>query len=166
MPAVVSNSSPLVYLTRLGRLDLLRELYQEVLIPNAVWNEVAIEGQGRPEAAAVRRAASAGWLKVQSVTDAATAQQPTFPNLGAGEREALGLALLRNGLLLIDEAAGRAAARRLGLRHTGTLGILLEAKSRGLIPDVRSALEQLRDETNFRFTEQLFASTLRKAGES
>ncbi|MCX8089787.1 MAG: DUF3368 domain-containing protein [Verrucomicrobiae bacterium] len=161
----MSNSSPLVYLTRLGRLELLPALYREVMIPTAVWTEVAIDGRGRPEADAVQKALAEGWLKVERVIEVCESEEEVFASLGAGEREAIILAQRRNAMLLIDEAEGRAVACRLALRHTGTLGVLLEARSRGLIPGVRPELERLREQTNFRFTEELFDSILRNAGE-
>ena len=56
MLAVVSDSSPLVYLTRLNRFYLLRQLFNGVFIPDAVWREVALEGAAKPEGANVRQA--------------------------------------------------------------------------------------------------------------
>lgn len=165
MLAVVSDSSPLLYLTRLGRFDLLRQLYEGVFIPNAVWREVAIEGATRPEGMNVKLAVTAGWLKVESVAGTSLPQDPAYLELGDGEREAIALARNKNALLIIDETEGREVARRLGVRITGTLGILVEAKLRGLIPKVRPELDRLKDESNFRFTEELFVMALRNAGE-
>lgn len=71
----------------------------------------------------------------------------------------------KNALLIIDETDGREVARRLGIRLTGTIGLLVEAKLKGLIPEVRSQLNRLKETSNFRFTEQLFAAALQKAGE-
>ncbi|MSR65960.1 MAG: DUF3368 domain-containing protein [Pedosphaera sp.] len=166
MLAVVSDSSPLVYLTRLGRFDLLRQLYEGVFIPMAVWREVGIEGAARPEGANVKLAVAAGWLKVDSAISTALSEDPAFLELGDGEREAIVLAQTKNALLIIDETEGRAVALRLGVRHTGTIGIRVEAKLRGLITHVRPELRRLRDESNFRFTDELFAAALVKAGET
>ena len=60
MPVVVADSSPIVYLSRLGRLGLLHDLYSSVLIPTAVWREVAVEGKGLPEAQALTEAVKIG----------------------------------------------------------------------------------------------------------
>lgn len=169
MPAVVSDSSPLVYLSRLGRFALLGRLFQKVLVPPAVWQEVAVEGGARPEAGYVREAAATGWLRVET-----PAQRPpqrettltlTLTGLDQGEREAIVLAQQRQLLLLIDERAGREAAMRQGVDCMGTLGLLTEFKLRGLIPQVRCELERLRARTNFRFTEELFELALQKVGE-
>jgi len=165
MLAVVSDSSPLVYLTRLNRFDLLRQLYEGVFIPNAVWREVAVEGATRPEGVNVKQAVSAGWLRVETAAADALPQDAAFLELGDGEREAIALARSKNALLIIDETAGREIARRLGVRLTGTIGVLVEAKLRGLIPEVRSELKCLKEASNFRFTEELFVAALQKAGE-
>ncbi len=62
MPEAVSDSSTLIHLTRLGRLELLREFYDEVLVPPVVWKEVVEEGQGRPDTADVKQAAHSRWI--------------------------------------------------------------------------------------------------------
>ena len=165
MLAVVSDSSPLVYLTRLDRFDLLRQLYDRVFIPGAVWREVAEEGATKPEGTNVRQAVSAGWLRLETATLEAFIQDAAFLELGDGEREAIALAHSKHALLIIDEAEGREVARRLGIPVTGTIGVLVEAKLKGLIPEVRSELNRLKETTNFRFTEDLLAIALQKAGE-
>ena len=86
MLAVVSDSSPLLYLTRLGRFDLLRQLYEGVFISNAVWREVAIEGAARPEGMNVRQAVTSGWLKVASAPGTGLPSDPAYLELGDGER--------------------------------------------------------------------------------
>jgi len=65
--SIVSDASPLINLARIGKLDLLRQLYGELFIPEAVWYEVAIKGAGQPGANEIKAAA---WFKVQSVTNA------------------------------------------------------------------------------------------------
>lgn len=71
----------------------------------------------------------------------------------------------KNALLIIDEIEGQEVARRLGIRLTGTIGVLVEAKLKGLIPEVRFESNRLTETSNFRCTEQLFATALQKAGE-
>jgi predicted nucleic acid-binding protein len=164
MPAVVSDSSPLVYLTRLGRFDLLRVLYQQVLVPPAVWREVAVEGAGLAEAESVKQAVTDGWLVVEKVPEEKV--EPSLSELGDGERDAILLARAKNAMLIIDETDGRNIAARLGVRCTGRLGVLVEAKLRSLIPRLRPELNKLKAETNFRFTEELFAEALTKVGET
>ena len=63
---IVSNSSPIINLARIGELNLLHQLYEEVIIPEAVWQEVVVEGVGQPGAEEVE---SASWIKTRSVTN-------------------------------------------------------------------------------------------------
>lgn len=163
MHAVVSDSSPFVYLAALGRFELLRVIYGQVLIPEVVWGEVAVRGGSRPEAELVRQARLDGWVLVVPVVGPVS---PLAAKLDAGEQEAILLAQERGALLIIDEARGRAVAEELGVQCVGTLGVLVEAKLRGVIPLLRPELEKLRAETNFRFTEALFRAALVNASET
>ena len=165
MPAVVADSSPLVYLTRLGRFELLRILHREVLIPPAVWREVGIEGQHLAEGQALARACAEGWVRVLTPGAAPLPPDWELEQLDAGEREAIVLALELSALLVIYERDGRAVATRLGLRLTGTLGLLVEAKNRALIPSLRIELNRLLVETNFRCAESLLQKALLEVGE-
>ncbi len=151
---VVGDSSVLIALERIGAQALLPHLYGEVHVPDAVWREVFL-----PEATAAPI-----WL----IRHAA----PTRPNplgwaerLDAGETEAILLAReIPADLFLMDEAAGRRVARRLGLRATGVIGVLIEAKRRGEISSVSALLQRLRD-VGFFLSAELEASALRDAGE-
>ena len=159
---VVSNASPLISLARTGQLDLLRRLYGEVLIPEAVWREVVVEGAGQAGAAEI---GSASWIQKRAPADRALIcvleQQ-----LDAGEAEAVVLALeTKAELLLMDERLGRLAAGRLGIRTTRLIGILVESKHKGLIQAVKPFLEALRDVAGFRIGEDLLRRVLRDEGE-
>ncbi len=163
MLAVVSDSSPFVYLAVLGRFGLLRTIYDRVLIPVAVWEEVAVQGGVRSEAALLRQAHAEGWVRVEQAVGIIS---PAMKKLDDGEREAILLAKSKGALLIIDEARGRAVAEELGVTCTGTIGVLVEAKLRGLIPSLRPELERLRAQSNFRFSELLFRVALSKAHET
>lgn len=163
MLAVVSDSSPLVYLAALGRFGLLRTIYDRVLIPTAVWEEVAVQGGVRAEAELLRQARAEGWVHVEQVVGTIPV---AMKKLDEGEREAILLAKSNDALLIIDEARGRAVAEELGVTCTGTIGVLVEAKLRGLIPSLRPELERLRAQSNFRFSESLFRVALAKAHET
>jgi len=125
-----------------------------------------VEGASRPEGACVKQAVADRWLQVESVAWETVEPDVALLALDEGEREAIALARQKRAMLIIDESDGREVARRLGVPCTGTLGVLVEAKLRGLIPELKPELARLQAETNFRFTEGLFAAALRKAGEN
>ncbi|MDP9365751.1 MAG: DUF3368 domain-containing protein [Chloroflexota bacterium] len=141
MPAI-SDSSPIIFCAAVGRLNLLRDVYQEILVPPAVWREVVVEGAGRPGAAEV---ASARWIVRESAPTAEGRELP-LAALDPGEREAILLAFVasRATPILLDDLRARSVAERIGLRVTGTVGVLLLAKQLGLVPAVRPVLDQLR----------------------
>ncbi len=164
MRAIVSDSSPLIYLTRLGRFHILRELYGTVLIPEAVWEEVAFEGVYRPEGANLRSALDEKWLIIADTMDIGP-ELEGLEDLGWGEQQAIRLARSLQALLIIDEANGRARAKQLGVHVSGTVGVLAEAKLRGLIPSIRPELDRLLQETNFRLSSKVYQDAIRDAGE-
>jgi uncharacterized protein len=86
--------------------------------------------------------------------------------LDRGEAEAITLAVeLQADLLLMDERLGRAEAARFGLRFIGILGVLIEAKGRGLLQRVEPILDALQHDAGFRVSEALRARVLQAAGE-
>ena len=148
---VVANAGPLIALGRIGRLDFLGDLFGEVRIPEAVAAEVIGADPKRPGAAA---AARASWLRTGPAGDT-VAVTLLRERLGAGESEAVVLALsLGADLLLIDEARGRRVAEASGLQPLGTLGILLAAKRRGLVPSVGPLVDAL-EAVDFRMSQAL-----------
>lgn len=158
---VVSDSSPLVHLSRIGRLSLLRGLFGEILIPLAVYREVVVEGRGRPGSSEVEKAS---WINVMEVRDKQL-KRILQPVLDEGEAEAIVLALETNAnLVLLDDREARLQAKRLGLRVAGTIGILLRAKRLGLIESLKKELDKLK-ETGFRISKNLEEEVLRAAGE-
>jgi predicted nucleic acid-binding protein len=142
---VVSDTSPIRYLVLIGQAELLSNLYTELLIPEAVADELT---QARtPEAVRQWMAQRPAWLKVIPLMARPTSLP--LPDLGAGERDTILLALhLKADLVLMDEREGVEQARRLGLTVIGTLGILDRAAERGWI-ELAPVLERLR-QTNFR----------------
>jgi uncharacterized protein len=141
MPAgpVVLNNTPLVALSVLGRLDLLRDLFGEVLIPDAVQDEfLAVDTALRREALA-----NAPWIRPVSVTD--PRRVLSYTGLDQGEAEVLALAEERSaGLLVIDEKKARRYAERMKFSLTGTLGLLLLAREQGLIESISREIETLQ----------------------
>lgn len=159
----VSNTSPITNLAGIGYLDLLRQLYGPITIPQAVYDEMANIGRTVPGTLEVQ---TLPWIQIQPVTalDQVTALRATLDH---GEAEAIVLALeLQAQLLIIDETPGRAIARQFGINITGVLGVLLEAKYQGLIGAVKPLVDQLINEVEFWISPQLYEAILQAASES
>jgi predicted nucleic acid-binding protein len=159
---VVSDTSPLLNLIRIGHLELLHALYLEVTIPPAVQHELVASFEGSP---LLDAAMSAGWLRVIKPVDGMRVAQLTA-HLDAGESEAIVLAQeLRSDLLLMDERKGRQIAFSLGLNTVGLLGILVEAKREGHIQRVKPLLDALVNQAKFWVGAQLYRRVLDEVGE-
>jgi len=142
---VISDTSPLHYLILIGHAEILPELYTEVLIPEAVADE--LQHAGTPKVVSDWLTKRPSWLQV--VRSRSDSVPVSLRDLDPGERDAILLAVhLQADLVLMDERDGVEEARRLGLTTTGTLGVLVRAAERGLI-DLPAAIARLRD-TNFR----------------
>lgn len=151
---VVADTSPLNYLVLIGQIELLPQLYGEVLIPKAVREELS--ATDAPESVRNWIGGKPSWLKVETLTEPLAAE---LLELHQGEAEAIALAeKLAATLLLIDEREGREAAARRGLSITGLLGVLRDAAGRGLI-DLPDALADL-SRTTFRAAPKLIQTLL------
>lgn len=161
---VVSNTSPIWNLASLDRLDLLHDQFPDVRIPRDVLVELQA-GHDYPEMKRIRQALQAQWLTVESLMNPHL-QQSLLLELDRGEAAALALALeLGATQILIDEADGRAAAKAMGLRPIGVLGILLRAKYEGKIASLSSEMSRLRHDAGFFIAESLFQRLCKDAGE-
>ena len=159
---VVSNTSPIINLAAIGRLDLLQQLYTKVVIPQAVFHEIATIGAGQPGA---REVQTLSWLETKQITNHSLAIS-LRADLGEGEAEAIAIAMeLEADLLLIDEHQGRTIATRLSLKFIGLLGILIEAKHRGLVIAIKPLLDELIAKAGFWVGSQLYAHVLQATGE-
>ena len=155
--SIVSNASPLINLARIDQLDPLQQLYGEVTVPEAVWREVVLEGAGQPGA---KELETASWICVESVTNRELAQA-LQQELDAGEAEAIALSLqVGADFLLMDERLGRETAMHMGLHCVGLVGVLIEAKRKGLVASVRSLLDALQDVAGFWISEALYQQVL------
>ena len=161
MSVWVVNTSPLVFLGHLGRLELLQREGGEICIPRAVAEEVA----EKPDAAAQAvQAACAAWMQVRDVADR-TAVSLVQATLHKGEAEAIVLATeLQAERLVMDDLDARRFAARCGLKVVGTVGILLSAKRRGEIVSLREEIDRLAA-LGFRANPRLIAAVLQSAGE-
>ncbi|MBU6349316.1 MAG: DUF3368 domain-containing protein [Chloroflexi bacterium] len=139
---VVVNATPLIALALVGQLSLLREMFDAVIVPRAVYEEVVIDGYGQPGSAEL---AQASWIQVVSPARAVTLE-PMLLGLDSGELSVLLLAQeIQPGWVIIDERLARRVAQAMGLPVKGTLGILLAAVWAGLLTrqTALDALEQL-----------------------
>lgn len=149
---VVADASPLIALARIGRLEVLNTLFGRLLLPEAVWREVVGAGLDRAGAIAVSQAP---WMERRAVADTGLVAV-LRRDLGAGEAEAITLAReVGAELVLMDERMGRAVARRLGLRVTGLVGVLIEARERGLLNDADAVVNDLHQRAGFWLSNEL-----------
>lgn len=140
---IVSNSTPLIELSKIRRLELLREIYGSLVIPKAVYTEVVIDGAGKPGAAEVKGAA---WIHQHAVTHPSQVQSLyAHPSLDLGECEAIVLAEeIPADQVILDDRVAREVAVARGLPVIGTFGVLLVAKAEGIIPTVKPIRDALR----------------------
>lgn len=130
----------MIHLSRIGRVELLRDLYDEILVPNAVLDEVV-----RDPSVVLDAAFASGWLKRVTVSNRERVDQIERDLGGRGEAEVIAVALeLEGAIVLIDERAARTYARSHGLQVLGTVGVVLDAKRRALIERATPLLDDLR----------------------
>jgi len=158
--AAVINASPLIFLSRGRCLHLLRLVADVILVPEPVVVEIRAKGDVDPTAQGL---ASTPWLRESLGVPA----PPLIASwgLGAGESAVLALAQAHPGMeAIIDDLAGRRCAALLGIPVRGTLGIVLTAKQRGVIPAARPVLEQLI-ESGLYLSRQVLNTALQRVGE-
>jgi uncharacterized protein len=157
---IVSNTTPIINLSEIGRLDIMQEMFGKVVVPPAVISELLAKQKLFPKAG-----------------DAATCIEVLDPDdkllvrgfrslVHAGEAECLALAMENPGsLLLLDDLQARAVASASGLPFTGTLGLLVEAKARGMIEAVAPLINELRVSARFWISLELETQVLDDVGE-
>jgi uncharacterized protein len=151
---VVSDTSSVSALLRIGQSDLLHRLYGEVLIPEAVREELLAFFSSLPEFLHCRQIVNAGEV------------ERLCKELDLGEAEAIVLARESHAdILLMDELYGRRVAAREGVPIIGLMGVLIEAKNERLVAFVRPLIEKLETEADFRLSAEFKQSTLRRAHE-
>jgi predicted nucleic acid-binding protein len=147
---IVSDTSCLILLDKIGKLDLLRSLFGKITITKIVANEFK---QKLPEYIQIENPENITYQKIfQSFID-------------IGEASVLALTMeKKNCLLIIDDNKGRREAKQLGLKYTGTLGILVIAKQKGLIKSLTEIIEDIR-RTNFRLSDSLIEIAKKRCNE-
>lgn len=164
MPTV-SNTSPILNLAIINRLNLLQQQFVELFIPPAVQQELKPASEF-PGANSIQQALQAGWLQVVELKDVKLAQTLML-ELDQGEAATIALALeLGLRQILMDERDGRAKAKALGLNPVGVLGVLLRAKRDGNIDSIETEIQTLRREAGFFIADDLYTALLIEAGES
>ena len=141
---VVSDTTPLISLLKINRIDLLEKLFGDVLIPQAVFDELTVNERFRLEADEIRQKK---FIVVKPVNNPESASiLKRAAGLDQGESEAIVLSdELKADLLLMDEAKGRNVSAQMGLRIMGTIGILMAAYEHELTSDeVRECVDGLQ----------------------
>ncbi len=151
---VVSDTSSISALLKVGQCELLRQLYGEVMIPEAVRSELARAFSTLPQ-----------YVRCAHVENQAEVHR-LLQELDLGEAEAIVPARqIHADALLMDETKGRRIALREGLPLIGLVGVILFAKREGLVPSVRKLIERLESEASFRLAAELKQSAFQTAGE-
>jgi len=154
---VVVNTSPLIALERIGCLAVLPKLYDTVIRPQSVLEELKAGGSQ----VAVKELVNANWILTADDPEEMVLRK----ELGDGETAAIALAVkLQADLIILDDLAARHVAAELDLNVTGTLGILLAAWKKGYLKDIKGAVEDLKS-SGFHLSDALVSSLLNKAGE-
>ncbi len=157
---VICDTSVIFYLHRLRRLSLLRELYENIVVPQTVASELR---QGLDEGEDVPDLAEYPWIQIRHIRIPKVIGLMT--DLGPGEAGVLALALdHRDVLVVLDDLLARRIAKLQGLRLTGTAGILLKAKQQGYLKSFAPLIEQLK-KLGFRLSNQMQQDILKLAGE-
>lgn len=156
---VVSNTSPILNLAIVGQLGLLHQQFGQIQIPAAVLEELKIN-EDRPGSQLLQEAVETRWIQVREVNDQPLAQL-LKQTLDKGEAEAIALALeLQAEWTLLDEREGRKVAKSLGLKITGTLGILLRARESGQLSSLQVVINDLTGKAGFRISLDLLTKVL------
>ena len=139
---VICDTGPIVALSMIDRIDILRHLFEFVAVPEAVHKEILEGGATNAGLASYRKVK---WIKVMTLSNPVDPLLRT--SLDAGEAAVIGLAGdLSVNLVLVDERKARKIARTIyGLHVIGSARVLVEAKKRGLLDNVGAALQAMRD---------------------
>ena len=165
MLRVLCNTSPIIGLITIGKLDLLWNLFDEVIIPQAVYDELCAKPiRFHAEVREIEEAVSKGRITVYSVNNEDRVKA-MFGRLHFGELEVIvGAKELGIEIAVIDERAARRIASEFLIKTVGILGILLMAKRRGFLSTIREDVDALRA-SGYRISESLYKEVLQEAGE-
>lgn len=160
MRKVIANSTPLIVLCGIGRLDILKKMYQEIYIPSAVFREITLKNDFVCEQVCLAKE----WIHVEQIHDYSE-RKMYKAKLHDGEVEVMILAQEQKAdLLILDDNAAKKTAKYLGLKVTGTLGVLVKAKQQGIIECVRPLLTEMQ-RNGFYVSRTVESIVLEQAGE-
>jgi hypothetical protein len=154
---IVSNTTPIISLAKINKLDLLEKIFGEIIVSKGVYTELTSKAEFKE----VNYIKSSSFIKVVDLKNefAVRIIQKAF-SLDRGESESIILAEEYNAdLLLMDEKKGRNAAISMDIKIAGTLGILLEAKKMGLVTEIKPFMDKLI-ENNIRISNKLYREIL------
>ena len=159
MLKVVSNTTPIISLLKIGKLQIFKDLYDEIFIPQEVFNEIEA-GKNKEFYTDLSKIE---WIKIEKINNEKALSY--FLDLDKGEAEAIVLANEKEAdLIILDESLGRFHAKHTGLKVTGTIGILLKAKQLGYITELKPLLFELRTK-NVWLSDSLIENALKLANE-
>lgn len=159
---IVSNTSPLLYLAKLGKLEILKIIFNKIYIPEAVYEEAVLNGKekGFLDARIIEKAVSDGWIEVRKVSD--NFDKTLYGEIDMGEIQAIKLAKeIKSKLLLIDDAIARIISQSLGLNSKGILYVLLRAYHKKIInkKEIKRGISRLIS-LGFRISPELYGKIL------
>ncbi len=162
MRKVVANTTPLIALSHVGQLELLKRLYEEIIIPEAVYKELSAKTESVCKKAVDR---SSDWIRVEKIENQmAKAMYKT--QLHDGEVEVMILSKeIGADVVIIDDANAKKHAKYLGLPVTGTLGVLIKAKQKGYVSELKPVLYQMA-QNGIYISQKVIKLCLEQAGET
>jgi len=156
---IVSDSSIITNLLQVGQVEILPAVFGKILIPEAVFEELSILDVQR------QVVIQFSWLEICPIQDIALVSE-LLQTIDIGESEAIVLAIETHAeYLLMDGRKGRGKAKEFGIQVTGLLGVLLKAKSNGIISAVKPLMDDLISKSRFRVHHTVYNEVLRLAGE-
>jgi len=165
---VVSNATPLIYLAKIGRIQLLKNIFQHIQVPNEVKVEVIDRGKEKryPDASIIEEAFNDGWITVGNLTRDNEKKARIIieaTGIDLGEAEAILLARQKaEKTILMDQAHARTVARQFELKPRGTLSLIFVSARRGILSkeDAKEDLSRLV-EANFRISTKVYDTALK-----
>lgn len=159
MSKVIVNSTPIIILSEIGRLSLLNNLFDNVIIPDAVYNEIKV----KHDSVYRQLLLAMNWIKVCKVEKSSNLSFKA--RLHAGEIEVIKLGVINpDSLLILDDNSAKKTAKAFGLKVTGTLGILIQAKEKNIIDNVKPYIDKML-KAGFYVSSEIITMVLNIAGE-